>query len=61
MGDNEKDDNFETVNNTQILQEVKSSFLEMCDEIHNKNDMSLFDAEETYISVLIGVTLSSMI
>ena len=23
----------------------------MCDEIHDKNDMSLFDAEETYISV----------
>ena len=36
-------------NNVQPLQEVKSSFLEMCDEIHDKNDMSLFDAEETYI------------
>ena len=38
-------------NNVQPLEEVKASFLEMCDEIHDKNDMSLFDAEETYISV----------
>ena len=38
-------------NNVQPLEEVKASFLEMCDKIHDKNDMSLFDAEETYISV----------
>lgn len=38
-------------NNVQPIEEVKSSFLEMCDEIHDKNDMSLFNAEETYVRV----------
>ena len=38
-------------NNVQPLEEVKESFLKMCDELHYYNDMSLFDAEETYIKV----------
>ena len=35
----------------QPLEEVKESFQKMCDELHYYNDMSLFDAEETYIKV----------
>ena len=35
----------------QPLEEVKASFSIMCEEIHDKNDMSLFNEKETYISV----------
>ena len=38
-------------NSVQPLEEVKESFQKMCDELHYYNDMSLFDAEETYIKV----------
>ena len=38
-------------NNVQPLEEVKASFLTMCEEIHNNNDMSLFNEKETYINV----------
>ena len=38
-------------NNMQPLEEVKASFSIMCEEIHDKNDMSLFNEKETYISV----------
>jgi len=38
-------------NNTIKKEKVIKSFSSMCEELHNKNDMTLFDAEETYIKV----------
>ena len=38
-------------NNPVDITEVEESFRIMCEELHDKNDMSLFDAEETYINV----------
>ena len=38
-------------NNPKPFDDVKESFQKMCDDIHYYNDMTLFDAEETYVKV----------